>query len=121
MIRKLALLVTATALGYLLLAPVALANPAPSRERAESSREQSLRRIHSLLDNQVARERLEKMGLDRQDLEKRLDRLDDEQLRQLSERLDSLSVGGDSVLTVLLILTIIAALVLLIIYLAERT
>ena len=119
MTKKLALLVTATAMGYLLLGSCALANPAPSRERAESAREQSLRRIHSLLDSQAARERLEKMGLDRQDLERRLDRLDDEQLRQLSERLDGLAVGGDGLGLVIALLTI-AVLVLLIIYLVER-
>jgi len=119
MIRKLALLVTATALGYLLLAPCALANPAPSRERAESAREQSLRRIHSLLDSQAARERLEKMGLDRQELESKLDRLDDQQLQELSEKLDALGVGGDGLGLVIALLTI-AVLVLLIIYLAER-
>jgi hypothetical protein len=100
--------------------PVALANPAPSRDREESSREQTLRRIHTLLDHQVARDRLARMGIDRADLEKRMEKLNDQELEELSRRLDSIGVGADG-LGVIVVLLVIAALVLLIIYLVERT
>jgi len=120
MIGKLALALTTVTLGLLFAVPTAYANPAPSRERTESAREQTLQRIRTLLDNPVARERLEKMGLDRQDLEKRMEKLSDEDLQQLSQRLDSVGVGGDGVGLVIALL-VIAALVLLIIFLAERT
>lgn len=106
-------------MALLLLAPAASANPAPSREREETAREQNMRRIHTLLDNPVARERLATMGIDRQDLEKRLDQLSDKDLQELSDRLDSATSGGGA-LGFLVAVLVIAALVLLIIFLAER-
>jgi hypothetical protein len=120
MIRKLTLVPAVVAMGLVLAASSAWANPAPSRDREESSREQTLRRIHNLLDHQVARDRLAKMGIDRADLEKRMEKLDDQELEELSRRLDSIGVGADG-LSMIIALLVIAALVLLIIYLAERT
>ncbi|HOX08260.1 MAG TPA: PA2779 family protein [Planctomycetota bacterium] len=120
MIKRLTLVLAALGMGLILTSAGARANPAPSREREETSREQTVRRIHSLLDNQVARDRLAAMGVDRQDLEKRLDRLSDQDLQELSRRLDSVGVGADG-LGVVIALLVIAALVLLIIFLVERT
>ncbi len=120
MIRRLAIVLSVAGLGLMLAVPVASANPAPSREREENSREQTIRRIQKLLAHPVAQERLAQMGVDRQDLEKKLDKLSDEQLQQLSQRLDSIDSGGSALGFVIAVL-IIAALVLLVIYLAERT
>jgi hypothetical protein len=121
MLKKLTLALSAAAMGLVLTASGAWANPAPSRDREESSREQTLRRIHNLLDHQVARDRLAQLGIDRADLEKRMERLNDRELEELSRRLDSIGVGGDAGLTTVIALLVIVALVLLIIYLAERT
>jgi len=120
MLKKLTLALSAAAMGLVLTASGAWANPAPSRDREESSREQALRRIQGLLDHQVARDRLARMGIDRADLEKRMEKLNDQELQELSKRLDSVGVGADG-LGVIIALLVIAALVLLIIFLAERT
>jgi hypothetical protein len=118
MIRNLSVLFSAAAL-VLVMGSGAWAGPAPSREHVETAREESLRRIHGLLDNQAARTQLEKMGVDRQELESKLDRLDDAELARLADRLESLNVGGDA-LGVVIALLLIAGLVLLIIFMMER-
>jgi hypothetical protein len=118
MIRNLSVLFSAATL-VLVMGSGALAGPAPSREHVETAREESLRRIHSLLDNQAAREQLAKMGVERQELESKLDRLDDSELQRLADQLESLNVGGDA-LGVVIALLVIAGLVLLILFLMER-
>ena len=119
MLRKLLLLAPAVAVVWALAGPSVLANPAPSRARAETPREESVRRIHELLDDQRVRDRLQQAGLDRQEIEKRLDRLSDEQVRQLAEQMDSLGVGADG-LGIIIFLLVVAVLVLLIIFIAEQ-
>jgi len=119
MLRKMLLLAPAAAVAWALAGPSVMANPAPSRARAETPREESVRRVHELLDDQQVRDRLQQAGLDRQEIEKRLDRLSDAQVRQLAEQMDSLGVGSGA-LGVVIFLLVVAALVLLIIYLADR-
>ena len=107
------------AFGAVALAAPAEAAVAPSVERVDTPREKSLRRIRRLLDQKAVRRRLAKVGRKREDIEKSLAKLNDAELEKLADRLDNLAMGRGALGVVIAIL-VIAALVLLIIYLAER-
>jgi hypothetical protein len=93
---------------------------APSRSRAESPRERSIERVRRLLQEKQVAARLAALGMDRAEIEGRLERMDDLELQRMADRLEDLAVGR-SALGVVIALLVIAALVLLIIYLVERT
>lgn len=92
---------------------------APSRARAESPRDRDVERVHRLLrEEQVAR-RLAAMGMGREEIEKRLERMNDAEVRQLAERLEDLAIGRDGA-GIVIGLLLLVALVLLIIFLYQR-
>jgi len=92
---------------------------APSRARAESARDRDVEHVRRLLrEEQVAR-RLAAMGMGREEIEKRLERLDDAEVQRLAERLEDLAIGRSDA-GIVIGLLIIVALVLLIILLYER-
>jgi hypothetical protein len=105
--------------GMGVLATRARAAVAPSRVRVQTAREKNLNRVRRLLDRQAVRERLDEAGMDRQEIEARLEVMEDEDLELLAERLDSLAVGR-SALGVVVVVLVIATLVLLIVWLAQR-
>jgi tetrahydromethanopterin S-methyltransferase subunit G len=112
----------AVSLGVLILAAGstgAQAAVAPSRSRAESQRERSVERVRRLLREERVAKRLAAMGMKRGEIEKRLERMNDAQIQRLADRLEDLAVGR-SAAGIVVGLLIIAALVLLIIFLAER-
>jgi hypothetical protein len=103
----------------MLSAAPARAAVAPSRVRTETERDRNLRLARKLLREERVRERLTKMGMKPEEIEARLERMNDEELARLAEKLDSIAVGRNGV-GIAVALLVIAALVLLIIYLAER-
>jgi hypothetical protein len=92
---------------------------APSRERLVSQRDRSLRRVRTLLKREQVRARLDAMGMDAAEIERRLERLDDTELEILADRLDGIAVGR-SALGVVVAVLVIATLVLLVVWLAQR-
>ena len=79
-------------------------------------REQALAQIKSVLERKEVKSKLESMGMNAQDIEKRLSLLSDEDIHKLAKNIDALNPGGDAVGFVIGLL-IIVLLVLLILYL----
>lgn len=102
------------------LALPARAAVAPSREHLETEREKTMRRVERLLDQELVRRRLARMGMSREEIEARLAKLEDRELEELADRLDNMAVGRGALGVVIAVL-VVAALVLLVIFLAERT
>jgi len=107
------------ALGLAALSAPARAVVAPSRERVETRREKGLRRVKRMLDQKAVRGRLARMGMSREEIERRLEKLDDAEVERLAERLEDLGAGRGSLGVVVGVL-VVATLILLIIYLVER-
>jgi hypothetical protein len=106
-------------LGLAVLAAPARAAVAPSRGRLLTERDHRVERVRRLLYQERVRERLESLGMDRDEIDSRLDEMDDVELDLLADRLDSLAVGRSAVGVVVAVLVIVA-LVLLIVWLVDR-
>ncbi len=118
MIRMIGLLALVGS-GVVLFASSAGAAVAPSRFRVETKREKSMLRVRRLLQQEQVRDRLGSLGMNRDEIEDRLENLEDAELEVLADRLDSIAVGRGSVGIVIAVL-VIAALVLLIVWLVQR-
>jgi hypothetical protein len=106
-------------LGLAVLAAPARAAVAPSRGRVLTDRDHRIERVRRLLYQERVRERLARMGVDRDEIEARLETMEDVELDLLADRLDSLAVGRGAV-GVLIAVLLVVALVLLIVWLVER-
>lgn len=106
-------------LGFALLGGPARAAVAPSRGRVETLRDKNLRRVRRLLQEKEVRRQLAKIGMNREEIEKRLANAEDAEIEHLADRLDSMAAGRGA-LGVVVALLVIAALVLLIIWMSER-
>jgi hypothetical protein len=67
----------------------------------------------------MVKERLENLGFTKDEIQKRLSQLNDEQIHNLALNLDQLKVGGDG-LGVIVALLVIALLVVVLIYLTKH-
>ncbi len=97
------------------ITPGADAGIAPSELIALSNvnREVAIERIQELLETKMIRERLEKFGLTRDEIQTRLSQLSDRQIHQLAIRIDDLKVGGNGANAVIGVLLIAILIVLL--------
>lgn len=96
------------------LAPAAI----PSRVDSPSQgREADLKTVQKALESKIVRHRLRELGMDDQDIQRRLDHLSDAQVHQLASNVKALNPGGQAEIAGVLVLVLI---VLLIIYLAKR-
>lgn len=79
-----------------------------------------LRTVQRVLETKVVHQRLTDLGLSREEIDARLDRLSDAQLHQVATQINSLLPGGDidgslgTILTVLLIILVAVIIVILI-------
>ncbi len=112
-------LMTCAALGLALLGASARAAVAPSRGRVETLRDKNLRRVHRLLQEEQVRRQLARIGMEREEIEKRLEKMEDAEIEVLADRLDGMAAGRGAVGVVIGVLVVVA-LVLLIIWMAER-
>ncbi len=94
------------------------ASPAAPAGVSSGGRSADLAVIQRSLESAELRQRLLDYGLTPQEIEARVNGLSDEQLHQLASNLDAVQAGGDG-LGLLFSLVIIAALVVLIIFLLE--
>ncbi len=80
------------------------------------NRTADLEKIQKVIEVKMIRERLNALGLSQEEIQTRLNQMSNEQIHQLSLKLDELKVGGDDAVTVLIILVIVA-IALLVVYL----
>jgi hypothetical protein len=84
---------------------------------AQTDRAADLASIQKVLEVKMVKERLADLGLTHQEIQSRLSQLSDQQLHSAAQQLDSLKVGGDSGLGIIIALLVIAILVILILQL----
>lgn len=82
----------------------------------EMSRTESVKNITELISRDDIQVELEKVGLSKDEVTKRLASLSDSEIRDLTKQLDQARYGGDAVVGIL----VIVILVLLVIFLARR-
>jgi chorismate synthase len=86
---------------------------------SQIDRTEDLQRIQKVLETKMVKERLENLGFTKDEIQKRLSQLNDEQIHNLALNLDQLKVGGDG-LGVIVALLVIALLVVVLIYLTKH-
>lgn len=101
--------------GWAMLVP---AETAGSAAPGPSLRAADMATVERALASDAVRGKLLKLGFSEQETRSRLDRLTDQEIRQLASEVDALNPGGDSGLLVGLL--VVAVLVLLIVYLVKR-
>lgn len=101
------------------ITPRVYAGFSPSEVIALSPAERAsdLQKIQKFLEMKMVRERLKELGLTADEIQARLDQLNDQQLHQLAIKLDDLNVAGNDVLGIIILLLVIAILVVLLIQL----
>ena len=74
-------------------------------------RASDLGKIQKTLELKIVRERLHQLGFTADEIQGRLGRLGDEQIHQLALRMDTVKVGGDAVLGVVILILLALMLV----------
>jgi len=85
----------------------------------EIDRTADLQSIQKVFETKMVRQRLENLGFTADEIQKRLNQLNDEQIHNLALNLDQLKVGGDA-FGVIAALLVIALLVVALIYLTKH-
>ena len=100
------------------ITPRVYADFSPSEVMTLSSieRQSDLQKIQKVIESKMIRERLKDLGFTQDEIQTRLNQLNEEQIHQLALRLDEVNVGGDGG-EVLIVILLIAILLVLIIYL----
>jgi hypothetical protein len=88
---------------------------APAQDAGSTSRAADMRSIRTSLESKAVGERLRKLGLDQKEIDSRLSRLSDRELRKFAKDVDALAAGGDVGGIIVLILLIV-----LIVFLVKR-
>jgi hypothetical protein len=81
-------------------------------------RASDLKKIQNAIETKMIGERLKQFGLTPDEIQKKLNQLSDQQIHQLASQLDELKVGGDAGWVILGIIIVLAAIVVLVIYLS---
>ena len=81
--------------------------PSPYEGSGASDREPDLQKIQNLLESKLIQHKLSKLGLTKEEIEARLDQLDDEQIHQIASQINALEPGGNGA-TVVIIIVLLA-------------
>lgn len=119
------ILIFATFTPVSLITPGAQAATAESRMMTTGSDDPTTREINELkvkraLENKIVANKLMGHGLTTEEVSQKLSSMTDEQVHQMASLADKIPAGGDSGLGIVIAILVIAALVLLIIYLFKR-
>lgn len=91
--------------------PEAFANLIPSEKTDVAIIEKNMdfQKIQKILESKMVRKKLETLGFSKEEIEKKLTRLNDVQIHMLAQNLEQLKVGGNGfeVIVVILLLAII--------------
>jgi Family of unknown function (DUF6627) len=91
-------------------------SPSELYNYSPAGRHADLQKIQKALESKMVIERLAALGFSPNEIQVKLDQLDDKQVHQMAQKIDELNVGGDGG-EVLIAILLIAILVVLIIYL----
>jgi hypothetical protein len=114
---------------YLVLAMVLLGavprvfaglSPSEAINLSRDLRINDLEKIQKVLEMRMVKERLEKLGFTQEEIQMRLDQLDDKQLHELALNLDELRVAGNGTGVIIAVVLIGIFLVLLLLYLNKK-
>jgi hypothetical protein len=86
----------------------------------QSDRASDLVKIQKFIETKLVRERLEKLGFTKDEIQTRLSQLSDQQMHQFAQNLDSLKVGGDGAGVIIALLLIAIFIVLLLHFTGHR-
>jgi len=78
--------------------------PSPSGGDGTNHRETDLQNIQKLLESKLIQHKLSQFGLTREEIEVRLQQLDDEQIHQIASQMHTLEPGGNGAVVVLILL-----------------
>jgi len=92
-------------------------SPSEATGLSPAERSSDLRKIQTVLQMKMVGERLKEFGLTPDEVQARLNNLNDQQIHQLALKVDELKAGGDSGLGVIIALLLILILVVLILQL----
>jgi Family of unknown function (DUF6627) len=84
--------------------------------QSQTDRSMDMEKVRKFLETKMIRERLHAFGFSQEEIQARLNLLNDDQIHQVALKLDELKVAGDGG-EALIIILLIAAVVLLVIYL----
>lgn len=77
-------------------------------------------KVNTFLESKIVRQRLSDFGLTAEEISSRLNRLSSDQLHRISTHIDQVDAGGDSALSVIITLLVIAILVIVVLKLMGR-
>lgn len=86
-------------------------SPSDAIGLSPADRSSDLQRIQKFLEMKMVRERLKEFGFTADQIQGRLNQLDDQQIHRLAVKMDDLKVGGDGALGIIIALLVIAILV----------
>ena len=89
-------------------------------ENASTKREINEIKVRRALENKIVAEKLMSHGLTKEEVSLKINEMSDEQVHQIASLTDRIPAGGDGAVAVIVTLLVIAALVLLIIFLWKR-
>lgn len=103
------------------IAPKVEAGIAPSELIAmgQTDRHIDIEKIRQVLEMKMVGERLAQLGLTQDEIQTRLDRLDDQQLHKFALQLDDLKVGGDGGAGIAIVILLIFMLFIMIVMLTR--
>jgi len=89
-------------------------------ENASTIREINELKVRRALENKIVAEKLMSRGLTKEEVSDKIGEMSDEQVHQIASLTDRIPAGGDGGLAIVVTILVIAALVLLIVYLYKR-
>ncbi len=95
-------------------------SPSVAATLAKHDRDSDLGKIQTTLETRMIKERLERLGFTKDEIRSRLSNLSDEQIHDLAMHLDSLKVGGDSGVGIVIAVLVIAILVVFLVFLTKH-
>lgn len=90
--------------------------PSTTTTMSDSTRVADIEKIQRTLETKLIKDRLEKLGLSREEVQSRVNNLSDAQVHQLALKVEELNTGGDA-LGVIIAILVIAVLVWVVFYL----
>ncbi|ADC89151.1 conserved hypothetical protein [Thermocrinis albus DSM 14484] len=85
----------------------------PANQQLESSREENIRTIQRALESKIVQEKLKAYGLTKEEVEKKLKEMDDQQIHMLAQASQKVLAGGDGLGVVIAVLVIAILVVIL--------